>query len=229
MPTLPGLAADVTVMRDGSGIPHIYGDSITDLARAQGYVHAQERFFEMDVRRHVTAGRLSELVGADGARHRQGRSARMGWRRVAEEELPTLEPQTRQMLQAYADGVNTYLRGRSPGEVAVEYAILGLKLPTAEDLVPPIQPLVLVHPAALALLSVSSPPSCRAGAAYTLRRSVMPARRATFAAWAKPRTILSCAGSAKRVAVLLVAHHQPRVVERPSSAALARSVSSGSA
>ena len=56
----------------------------------------------------------------------------MGWRRVAEEELPTLKPQTRQMLQAYADGVNTYLRGRSPGEVAVEYAILGLQLPTAE-------------------------------------------------------------------------------------------------
>ena len=50
-------------MRDDSGIPHIFGDSLTDLVRAQGYVHAQERFFEMDLRRHVTAGRLSELVG----------------------------------------------------------------------------------------------------------------------------------------------------------------------
>ena len=53
-------------MRDDSGIPHVYGDSMTDLARAQGYVHAQERFFEMDLRRHITAGRLAELVGADG-------------------------------------------------------------------------------------------------------------------------------------------------------------------
>ena len=59
---LPGLAGDVTVMRDGSGIPHIFGDSLTDLARAQGYVHAQEQFFQMDLRRHITAGRLSELV-----------------------------------------------------------------------------------------------------------------------------------------------------------------------
>ena len=55
---LPGLGGDVTVMRDDSGIPHIFGDSLTDLARAQGYVHAQERFFEMDLRRHITAGRL---------------------------------------------------------------------------------------------------------------------------------------------------------------------------
>jgi penicillin amidase len=129
--TLPGLAADVTVMRDGSGVPHIYGDSMTDLARAQGYVHAQERFFEMDVRRHSTAGRIAELVGAQGLDSDKVVRT-MGWRRVAEEELPTLKPQTRQMLQAYADGVNTYLRGRSPGEVAVEYSILGLTLPTSE-------------------------------------------------------------------------------------------------
>jgi penicillin amidase len=129
--TLPGLGGDVTVMRDGSGIPHLFGDSITDLARAQGYVHAQERFFEMDLRRHITAGRLSELVGKDGIETDEVIRT-MGWRRVAEEELPTLKPQTRQVLQAYADGVNTYLHGRSPGEVAVEYSILGLQLPTAE-------------------------------------------------------------------------------------------------
>lgn len=129
--TLPGLAGEVTVMRDDSGVPHLYGDSMTDLARAQGYVHAQERFFEMDLRRHVTAGRLAELVGADGL-DTDKVIRTMGWRRVAEEELPTLKPQTRQMLQAYADGVNTYLRGRSPGEVAVEYTILGLTLPTPE-------------------------------------------------------------------------------------------------
>ena len=128
---LPGLTTDVTVMRDGSGIPHIFGDSLTDLARAQGYVHAQEQFFQMDLRRHVTAGRLSELVGKDGVETDKVVRT-LGWRRIAEEELPTLKPQTRQMLQAYADGVNTYLRGRSPREVSVEYAVLGLTLPTPE-------------------------------------------------------------------------------------------------
>ena len=110
---LPGLAGDVTVMRDGSGIPHIFGDSLTDLARAQGYVHAQEQFFQMDLRRHITAGRLAELVGTDGIEADKVIRT-LGWRRIAEEELPTLKPETRQMLQAYADGVNTYLRGRSP-------------------------------------------------------------------------------------------------------------------
>ena len=56
----------------------------------------------------------------------------MGWRRVAEEELPTLDPQTRRVLQAYADGVNTYLRGRSPGAVSLEYTVLGLQLPLGD-------------------------------------------------------------------------------------------------
>ena len=55
---LPGLQSSVTVIRDDHGIPQLYGDSLEDLMRAQGFVHAQERFFEMDVRRHVTAGRL---------------------------------------------------------------------------------------------------------------------------------------------------------------------------
>ena len=128
---LPGLTGTVTVMRDGSGIPHIFGDSLTDLARAQGYVHAQEQFFQMDLRRHVTAGRLSELVGKDGIESDKVIRT-MGWRRIAEQELPTLKPQTRQMLQAYADGVNTYLRGRTPRDVALEYTVLGLTLPTPE-------------------------------------------------------------------------------------------------
>ncbi len=128
---LSGLDAEVSVLRDESGIPHIYGDSITDLARAQGYVHAQERFFQMDLRRHITAGRLSELVGPSGLE--TDRVIRtMGWRRIAEEELPTLKPETRQALQAYAEGVNTYLRGRSPGDVSLEYTVLGLQFPLAE-------------------------------------------------------------------------------------------------
>ncbi|MGL5864950.1 MAG: penicillin acylase family protein [Dermatophilaceae bacterium] len=125
---LPGLEADVTVLRDGSGIPHLYGDRLTDLARAQGYVHAQERFFEMDLRRHVAAGRLAELVGESGVE--SDRAIRtMGWRRVAEAELPTLDSRTRQMFQAYADGVNAYVGSHSPGELSLEYTVLGLRLP----------------------------------------------------------------------------------------------------
>ena len=72
--TLRILGSRVEVVRDAHGVPQIYADSDADLMRAQGYVHAQDRFFEMDYRRHVTAGRLSELVGQErrGARRRRG-------------------------------------------------------------------------------------------------------------------------------------------------------------
>ncbi|KGN30220.1 penicillin amidase [Knoellia sinensis KCTC 19936] len=124
---LRGLEANVSVLRDQRGVPQIYGDSVTDIAKAQGFVHAQDRFFEMDFRRHVTAGRVSELVGEAGLE--ADRAVRtMGWRRVAEAELPTLEPATRTYLQAYADGVNAYLRGRSPSQASLEYVILGARV-----------------------------------------------------------------------------------------------------
>lgn len=121
--TLPGLEADVEVIRDGNGIPQLYGDSLEDLMRGQGYVHAQERFYEMDIRRHVTAGRLSELFGEEGL-ETDKYIRTMGWRRVAEHELAILEPQTRTALQAYADGVNAYLDAHGTTEIAVEYTLL---------------------------------------------------------------------------------------------------------
>lgn len=120
---LPGLEGEVEVVRDEHGIPQLYGDSMEDLVRAQGYVHAQERFFEMDVRRHATAGRLAELFGEAGLE--TDRFVRtMGWRRVAERELALVSPETRAVLEAYAEGVNAYLDQRTPTEVAVEYTVL---------------------------------------------------------------------------------------------------------
>ena len=109
---VPGLSADVEVLRDARGVPQIYADTAGDLFYAQGYVHAQDRFFEMDLRRHITAGRLSELVGENADALQADRVVRtLGWRRVAEQELPLLAPSTREYLQAYADGVNAYVRG----------------------------------------------------------------------------------------------------------------------
>ncbi len=130
---VPVLGADVEVLRDAQGVPHVYADTAEDLFRAQGYVHAQDRFFEMDLRRHVTAGRLSELVGADEAALQADVVVRtLGWRRTAEAELELLDPQTVAYLQAYAEGVNAYLEDRSPGELSLAYTVLGLQLPAAE-------------------------------------------------------------------------------------------------
>jgi penicillin amidase len=129
---LAGLRAEVEVVRDEHGIPHIYADTAEDLFRAQGYVHAQDRFWEMDFRRHVTAGRLAELFGADRV-DTDAFVRTLGWRRVAEQEVPLLNPVTRRYLEAYADGVNAWLEGRSGGELGLAYTLLGL---TGGDTVP---------------------------------------------------------------------------------------------
>ena len=102
-----GLTGKVTVYRDQAGMPQIYADTADDLFRAQGYVHAQDRFWEMDFRRHVTAGRLSELFGGD-ARHRHV-PAHAGLAAGGRGELPDAAAETRRYLGAYADGVNAWL------------------------------------------------------------------------------------------------------------------------
>ena len=60
---LPGLIGTVEVKRDSYGVPHVYADNPEDLFLAQGYIQASDRFYEMDYRRHLAAGRLSELYG----------------------------------------------------------------------------------------------------------------------------------------------------------------------
>ncbi|TDD01825.1 penicillin acylase family protein [Nonomuraea deserti] len=124
---LPGLSGNVEIYRDKSGIPHIYADSAADLFMAQGFVHAQDRFFEMDFRRHMTAGRLSELFGA--ATLKTDKALRtMGWRRVAEQELGGLAQETRANLNAYAKGVNTWLAANpNASDRSLEYSVLKLQ------------------------------------------------------------------------------------------------------
>ncbi|MFF3400791.1 penicillin acylase family protein [Streptomyces sp. NPDC002659] len=121
---LEGLKGQVEVKRDDYGIPQIYADSDEDLFRAQGFVQAQDRFWEMDVRRHMTAGRLSEMFGS-GQVETDSFLRTLGWRRVAQQEYDTkLSPATKKYLQAYADGVNAYLKGREGRDLSVEYAAL---------------------------------------------------------------------------------------------------------
>jgi len=123
---LPGLDGTVKVLRDGHGIPQVYAGTSHDLFYAQGFVQAQDRFFEMDVRRHTTAGRLSEMFG-ESTLEVDKTIRTMGWRRVAEQELSRLSPETQAYLQAFSDGVNAYIHTHSPSEMSLEYAVLGLQ------------------------------------------------------------------------------------------------------
>ncbi|WP_318244319.1 penicillin acylase family protein [Oerskovia merdavium] len=131
--TVPGLDGEVSVLRDAQGVPQIYADTPEDLFRAQGYVQAQDRFFEMDYRRHVTSGRLAELVGDSKEAIDADKVTRtFGWRLVAEEEWKIIAPETKAYLQAYADGVNAYLEDRDPSEIALEYTVLGTSVSVAD-------------------------------------------------------------------------------------------------
>lgn len=121
-----GLGAEVTVQRDALGIPTITAATSADLFFAQGYVHAQDRFWEMDFRRHVTSGRLSELFGE--SQLPTDRFLRtLGWRQIAEEEVAALDDATRGYYEAYADGVNAYLDEHRGADASFEYAVLGLQ------------------------------------------------------------------------------------------------------
>jgi penicillin amidase len=123
---VPGLAANVEVRRDAYGVPTITADTAADLFFAQGYVHAQDRFWEMDFRRHVTAGRLSELFGESQV-DTDAFIRLLGWRRTAEQELTMLDPTTIAYLEAYARGVNAYLADHHGSQLSLEYAVLGLQ------------------------------------------------------------------------------------------------------
>lgn len=126
-----GLTSTVTVQRDDRGIPTITADSTDDLFYAEGFVHAQDRFFEMDFRRHVTSGRVAELFGESQAAT-DAFLRTLGWRTVAEAEVAAMDEKTLGYYEAYADGVNAYLASRSGAELSLEYAVLGLQNPDYE-------------------------------------------------------------------------------------------------
>lgn len=125
---LDGVDGTVRIVRDAKGIPQVYADDPDDLFFAQGYVQAQDRFYEMDFRRHVTSGRLAELVG-DGALETDEFVRTLGWRRVAEQEYRELDDGTKTLLRSYARGVNAYIEGKSGSQLSLEYTVLSLTGP----------------------------------------------------------------------------------------------------
>ncbi|MEW6287860.1 MAG: penicillin acylase family protein [Chloroflexota bacterium] len=125
---LEGLNAPVSIYRDSMGIPHIYASTAHDLFFAQGYVHAQDRFWQMDVWRHIGSGTLSEMFGK-GQVETDTFLRTLGWRVTAEAEYAQLDPASKAILDSYAEGVNAYLKDHDTTALSLEYAILGLLSP----------------------------------------------------------------------------------------------------
>lgn len=106
--TLEGLEGPVEIVRDGLGIPRIRAESELDAIFAEGFVHAQDRLFQMDFQRRIGAGRLAEILGEPGLRaDRLFRT--LGLYQAAAASFEVLAPETRAWLEAYAAGVNAFL------------------------------------------------------------------------------------------------------------------------
>ncbi|HEY7768746.1 penicillin acylase family protein [Longimicrobium sp.] len=119
---LAGLEQPVEVWRDSLGVPHVWAQTDADLFRAMGYVHAQDRLFQMEMFRRVADGRLAEILGAQLVETDKFlRTVGMG--HSAEESVRRLTPEQRRLMQAYADGVNAWI-GNHPGPLPPEFVTL---------------------------------------------------------------------------------------------------------
>ncbi len=126
---LAGLDGPVDVYRDNMGIPHIYATTLHDLFMVQGYVHAQDRFWQMDFWRHIGSGRLSEMFGK-GQLKTDMFLRTLGWRQIAEQEYASLPAESKAILDSYSDGVNAYIQSRSGADLSLEYVVLGALTPS---------------------------------------------------------------------------------------------------
>src|SRR5438445_139619 len=105
---LCGLAEPARVVRENNGIAHIMAQNEHDLYLLQGYVHAQDRLFQMDVSRREASGTLAELLGP-AALPQDVQLRTLGLRRAAVRSLAVISPRARTALEAYADGVNAFV------------------------------------------------------------------------------------------------------------------------
>ncbi|MGD9148227.1 MAG: penicillin acylase family protein, partial [Anaerolineae bacterium] len=123
--SVSGLSAPVEILRDEWGVPHIYAQNEHDLFFAQGYVHAQDRLWQMEFNRRVGSGTLSAVLG-DSTLDIDRFMRTLGLRRAAERDLDSADPEILALMQAYADGINAYVdshRDRLP----LEFTILGFE------------------------------------------------------------------------------------------------------
>ena len=119
---LDGLNATVEVIRDRWGVPHVFAQDLRDALFAQGYVHAQDRLWHMELARRLASGRLAEIFGPQ-ALEADRLLRRVGLLRAAQVEVSQASPEGQAHLEAYAAGVNAFLQAMS-GRLPPEFLIL---------------------------------------------------------------------------------------------------------
>lgn len=126
---IEGLLAPATVVIDERGVPHIFAQSEQDLFFLQGYLTARDRLWQMDFQTRVAAGRLSEIVPVESEqlalqRDREFRRLGMGIAAERLEAFTMSNPDTRTIMEAYANGVNAYINSLEPQDYPIEYKLL---------------------------------------------------------------------------------------------------------
>lgn len=122
--SVSGLSAAVDVLRDADGIAHLFAKTPADAYYALGYVHAQDRMWQMEMNRRMATGTLAEVFGAQALpSDRVFRT--LGLQAIAERNLAALDANTRATLDAYSQGVNAYLAGHPV--LAPEFVIAGFR------------------------------------------------------------------------------------------------------
>lgn len=119
---LAGLSAAVTVLRDTNDIPQIYASTPADLFMAEGYIHASERMWQMEVWRHISSGTLSELFGKSEIKT-DSFIRTLGWRQSAARDYAAASPDAKAALAAYAKGVNAWLATHK--ELSLPFVVAG--------------------------------------------------------------------------------------------------------
>jgi penicillin amidase len=119
---LQGLHEPIKIITDRYGIPHIYAYNEDDLYFAQGYIHAQERLWQMEMNRRLGSGRLAEIFGSV-ALETDRFCRRLGLHRAADAAVEQLSAHNRRILEAYINGVNTFIQ-INPHKLPVEFALL---------------------------------------------------------------------------------------------------------
>lgn len=122
MTKLSGMQQPGMVVREANGIPHVFALNMHDAWFLNGWLHAQDRFFQMDTSRRIASGTLAELLGS-AALPTDVQLRTLGLRRAAEATLPTLSGDGRAALAAYTQGVNAWLQAH-PGVLPPEYSLL---------------------------------------------------------------------------------------------------------
>ena len=123
--SVKGIVRPVQIHKDDFGVPHVFASNATDMYFTMGYMHAQDRLFQMDLTRRVAEGKLSEILGKDMLDYDK-LFRTIGIHKIAAQLINNISPESKQILESYSKGVNHFIESHSK-QLPLEFDILNYK------------------------------------------------------------------------------------------------------